>query len=316
MTKLRILIVVLTLVASVGAAYRYAILPYRANLAKRQLNLSTATARQTPHAMSSAALARENVSTARFWIARIPEDVALRVPLMVNLMLLKRHDEAERAALEALRYEIRPELLFNLALSQLELGKASQAVENFSSALRIDPWLLSEIPLAVRSSVYESAVARQQYCWNYARNSEFSTAAHVEGISAAHRWRIWHESAGVRTALRRSTRSRGSMLEVRTENAREGVYQVWFRPGVPPAQVVTQAWLFVESGRVGIHSGSGLAAIPDAIVDQAGKWVQISVTSTSCPASRTYVISLDGPAHFYLDEVDVRATDVTACQSL
>jgi tetratricopeptide (TPR) repeat protein len=297
-----------------GVTYRFALLPFFGNLAKREVAVSTQLVkREIGPGFSPTVRARDNVARSQFWITRTPEDVGFRMLLMVNLMRLKRYEDAERAAVEALRYDIRPEIYFNMGLSQLEQGRKRAAAESFGLAIRFDPLLQREVPSSVESSSFAYAASQQNFKWNYILNPSFHAASIQRHSGLPYGWGLRDISGGMNVGLQPSGRGRGRMLEVRTSVSGEGVVQVWRQLGVPPAEVTTEAWIFIESGSIGVYSGR--LEVPDAALEERGKWVLVSGSSSSCRVDRTYILSLDGPAHFFIDHVDVRATSATDCSS-
>lgn len=149
----RISIALIFLVALV-AVYRTAFVPYSCNILERRLEESTRKALREP-AGEAAVTARQNSAEVEEAIERCPSVPNFYMIAAANLRILQRHEEAERMYLTALGMERRPEIYFQLATTQANLGKLEPAVENYSRACRFVPSLIDQVPHHLRDLVYE-----------------------------------------------------------------------------------------------------------------------------------------------------------------
>jgi hypothetical protein len=322
----------LTLVSVCAAliSYRWAFLPFRANVEKREIQELTRPllASSSPR-LSIAPVARRNAERALYWGERVPEDAGLHTLASANLILLNRHSEAAQVAERALRYDQRPEIYFNLGLARLASGDRPAALAAFQSAVRFIPSLLSEISDPVlRGEVHHLLLNEQRRLGeNVLRNARFDVAGlhgaefRLTGLqlgpSAAAEWRSRSRSeGGVLTRVVSSTRSKGSMLEIRTSTTGEGVAQLWQQRQVGPGSAETSAWVFVLTGTVAIGSAKGLQPAQDAVITEVGRWILAKGVSSSCPADQTLITSTGGSAHFLIDEVHAAGIAGSECDFL
>jgi tetratricopeptide (TPR) repeat protein len=79
-----------------------------------------------------------------------PVEVGIPIARGTQYLFLLRLEAAQRSYEEAQALEPRPEGYFNLGRAQLLAGRREEALRNFAVAVRLDPGLAKEIPLAAR----------------------------------------------------------------------------------------------------------------------------------------------------------------------
>ena len=147
-------IIALILLVGIVAAYQLAAVPYHCNIVERRLEESTREALGQP-AGEAAISARHNGAEVAKAIERCPAVANFYMIAAANFRILRRFEEAEKMYLTALELERRPEIYFQLATTQADLGKLEPAIENFSRACRFVPSLIDQVPHHLRDLVYE-----------------------------------------------------------------------------------------------------------------------------------------------------------------
>ena len=152
MKRERVIIALILLLGAV-ASYRLAAVPYHCNIVERRLEEATRRALREP-AGEAAISARHNSSEVARAIERCPAVANFYMIAAANFRILRRFEEAEKMYLTALEMERRPEIYFQLATTQADLGKLEPAIENFSRACRFVPTLIDQVPHHLRDLVY------------------------------------------------------------------------------------------------------------------------------------------------------------------
>lgn len=91
------------------------------------------------------------------------QDVALHMQLAALQRFIGRNDDAEQTYLNALRYDERPELYFNLGEAQLAQKKEKEAIASFAHAAVFNPYNLQHLDLGIREKV--EAEIQRNYPW-------------------------------------------------------------------------------------------------------------------------------------------------------
>jgi hypothetical protein len=115
-----------------GAAWialRFAYDPLFSETKKLQLQARTESAMRAGEAFTSAPIARENLATIAGLLPKRPGDIDLLMMRAANDRILGNFDDARAAYQEALRYERRPELYYELGCVDLQLGHRDEALE-------------------------------------------------------------------------------------------------------------------------------------------------------------------------------------------
>jgi hypothetical protein len=116
------------------ALHRLVVVPWRCNLVERRVSSSTEKAwslRGSPEAHEAAA---RNIALLGECPTLCRTNVSLSMMEATNFRLLNRESVAASLLEKALQYERRPELYFDLAMTQLELGSREAALQNFIRA--------------------------------------------------------------------------------------------------------------------------------------------------------------------------------------
>lgn len=126
--------VIVALLATVSL-YRLCWIPYRCNRYAKTAEALTVRA-ENAGVIEASSLARRNVDLLNTSLERCACDVRLLVLLAVNYRLLDNPRDAITAYERALRLDKRPEIYFELGLTQLSLGDRTGAIVNLTKAAR------------------------------------------------------------------------------------------------------------------------------------------------------------------------------------
>lgn len=145
MKAARFAVALLTIAAGAAAFYYFCLLPYRCNRIESLQRAATAAAYQSAPAPSARIAARQNVDA--LWPCRgaTCRDVGIDMLLAANYHILGQEDEAIRCYRDALRLDQRPEIYFNLAVSELASGDRNAAREDLVRAALFNRWILASI---------------------------------------------------------------------------------------------------------------------------------------------------------------------------
>lgn len=126
------------------------------------------------------------------------------------------------------------------------------------------------------------------------------------GPSAAKFWGAFNDTAGTTTTelLPSTLVPGGTMIHVTTTGLDSGLYQSYPKQG--PTNVFTCAWIYINSGAVGIGSGDYAYTTIDATLYKTGSWEVLNVGNQSTPATTTVVYSQgNGVSDFYVESIQV-----------
>ena len=153
---LRISVRVLALAAAAVAIHVVCVMPYRGNLALREITQRSETA-QGSDSQTSAILARQNLDDlARVATAR-RLDPAWYMLYGANCELLNRYPAAADAYTRALRIDDRPELYVNRGMVLLHLQRQNAAIADLARAARFDPSTVWHLEGELRDRVTAAA---------------------------------------------------------------------------------------------------------------------------------------------------------------
>ena len=134
----RVLALTIAILAIAGAAWitlRFAYEPLFSETKKLQLQVRTESAMRASDAFNSAPIARENLAAIAGLLAKRRGDIDLLMMRAGNDRILGNFDDARAAYQEALRYERRPELYYELGCVDLQLGHRDEALEALYQAV-------------------------------------------------------------------------------------------------------------------------------------------------------------------------------------
>src|SRR5215212_4462963 len=241
--------------------------------------------------------ARETLERAAGAIRHCPANIQLRMIAAANLRQLGRTTDAIRMYEEALRYDRRPELYFNIGESRVEAGMRQRAVDDYARAVIFTPAMIEDVAPDLQSAVSARVAAASHQTG--VRNGNFGLPSPnggaeyrgggVTAASAALEWNVYISGTGsASTELVPSTRRPGgNMLHVVTNSAGDGVTQQWAPAGLGPIRVETEAWIFARRGAVQLATGNIGHSIPNAYTVRTGVWERIAAPNLSCPANFT-----------------------------
>ena len=149
---LRISLRALALVVAAIALHYVCAMPYRANLALREISQRSAAA-QGSDAQTAAVLARRNLQDLAGVATARRLDPAWYMLYGANLELLDRYPEAFDAYTRALRIDDRPELYVNRGLVLIHLQREDDAIRDLVTAARFDPTTVWHLEGDVRRRV-------------------------------------------------------------------------------------------------------------------------------------------------------------------
>jgi tetratricopeptide (TPR) repeat protein len=120
--------------AALAALDLLVVVPWRCDVLARGVSESTERAKLLRGSERSRAAATNNISLLGECAELCRTDVNMAMLLASNFRLLNHNSVAAALLEEALHYEHRPELYFELGNTQLELGLRDEALENFVRA--------------------------------------------------------------------------------------------------------------------------------------------------------------------------------------
>jgi tetratricopeptide (TPR) repeat protein len=89
---------------------------------------------------------RENIARLEPCRGRVPWNINLHLLVAANYAARDMHEDAIRVYEEALQYDRRPEIYFNLGLEMLKAGRVDEAVAQLTTACKIRTDFVDEIP--------------------------------------------------------------------------------------------------------------------------------------------------------------------------
>lgn len=134
----RALAVVAAIIAIAGAAWiarHFAYDPFVAETKKLALKSRTEQAMNSGDSSRSAPMARDNLVTISQFLPKRPGDVDYLMMRGANDRVLGNYDDARAAYQEALSYDRRPELYYELGCTDLQLGRRDEALDALFQAV-------------------------------------------------------------------------------------------------------------------------------------------------------------------------------------
>ena len=153
-------------------------------------------------------------------------------------------------------------------------------------------------------------------------------------ISAANDWTVFLNGAGsIDTQVQQyaggngipplppppSSEDPGELyIRVEASGANMGLVHVISPPNTGPAFASVSAWVYAESGRVGLGIGNGGNTGTTAFTQGVGQWELLTTTNlnTQTPANEIIIYSDGGPSQFYVDLVSARAVPEPSSMAL
>ena len=139
----KLLVCASIIVGACVAIQNVALEPYFCNRIKKSTEMQTLLAFDLPDGQAAAIRARRNLEALSRCTAS--GDIDLYMLRAANYRLLGRTAEAAAQYSMALRYDERPEIYFNLGITQLQMGRRGDAVRSFTTAVRFNPYIIGEI---------------------------------------------------------------------------------------------------------------------------------------------------------------------------
>jgi len=153
---LRISLRILAIVAAAAAMEIVCVMPYRGNVALREVLQRTETA-QASGPQTAAVMARENLADLDRIAASRRLDPAWYMLYGTNSELLDRLPDAVDAYTRALRIDDRAELYVNRGMVLLHMQRTDAAVADLAKATRFDPATVESLSGDVRARVTAAA---------------------------------------------------------------------------------------------------------------------------------------------------------------
>jgi tetratricopeptide (TPR) repeat protein len=141
----RIPVAVCVVLAAV-AAVLWQVDRVRINLAKKEIEQSTASALLMPPSRAANA-ARGNLARLAPLLRRNPVDVDLWLEAGANQRLLRQWEEAIESYTRALRIEPRPEVYLNLGHAEVQAGRIEGAIDHYARAVRFWESNVASVPI-------------------------------------------------------------------------------------------------------------------------------------------------------------------------
>src|SRR5262245_15794290 len=153
---LRLSLRALAAAAAAVAVYVVCVVPYRANLALREVSDRSAVA-LTADRPTAAILARNNIDVLQGVAMARRLDPSWYMLYAGNCEMLDRLPAAADAYTRALRIDDRPELYEHRAMVLIRLGRTDDAIADLTKAARFDPNVLEHLDGDLRARVTAAA---------------------------------------------------------------------------------------------------------------------------------------------------------------
>lgn len=145
---------------AVYAVIRTCVVPLRCSVSQQRLENFISSEFDSPSTTRIAAVSRGSLSLIDDCLCGGPDNAAILMLKAALLRMLQRPSDAERAYVESLRFDRRPEIYLELGVTQLESGNRNAAIASLTRAAAFDPRLLAQIPdLEARRQVERAVVA-------------------------------------------------------------------------------------------------------------------------------------------------------------
>jgi tetratricopeptide (TPR) repeat protein len=162
MRALRWLGASLILVFALRSVHSLVVQPYRCNIVTIHAQKTGEALFLARQSRRTAIAARDGLYPLQRCIESCPTDVELYVNLALYELLLRRFDHAAQTYREALKYDQRPEVYFNLGLVELQRNRRTDAIASFIKACSFDfKWSL-KIPDESVTSEVVTAVLKER----------------------------------------------------------------------------------------------------------------------------------------------------------
>jgi hypothetical protein len=142
---IRIVCVIATLGLSTVAIYRLAWLPYQCNVFEKRAEQLGPKLVNDADSLRTAAIARRTIEQMERCVAVCPTDVDLYMIIGYYDGILGRMQHASATYTEALKYDRRPELFFDLGATRLDMNQRDAAIESFTRGCMFNRFLSAEI---------------------------------------------------------------------------------------------------------------------------------------------------------------------------
>lgn len=155
-------ILIVTIIGGALITWRVAWQPWQCNVMKKAIDARTSLVYEiADNRFRTSATAHENLAALEPCLAATPADVGTYMLVAANDRLLGRFDEAAAMYRRALQYDRRPELYYNLGLTELELRQRGPAVADLIIAVRFSRQYMADLPPDVQSEITDAL--RRQY---------------------------------------------------------------------------------------------------------------------------------------------------------
>jgi tetratricopeptide (TPR) repeat protein len=142
------------ILAAAASAIRYvSYQPLRCNDVAMLVTGNTQHINQIADPSLLTVLTRENLEKLEPCRRDVPWNVNLHMLAGANYAARDQHEEAVRMYEDALRYDHRPEIYFNLGVELLKLGRTEESIEPLTIACGIKSSMVNEIPDPIRSQI-------------------------------------------------------------------------------------------------------------------------------------------------------------------
>lgn len=135
---------ILVLVAALFAVARFGVIPFRDNIAIREIEQQTNVA-QDADPSRAVVIARANLDELDRIARSHALDPAWYLDYGANCEILGRWQDAVNSYTRALAVDQRPEIYFNRGLALLHLGQVEAATSDLTTAVRFNPTFLDQI---------------------------------------------------------------------------------------------------------------------------------------------------------------------------
>ncbi len=145
MSRIVKLVAALLVVSGAGwAVYDFTYWPYRCSVVEKQMEARTTSASHADH-YSGVVIARENLRMVVPMLDRCARP-GLYMIVAINRRVLNEPELAIQYYRRSLQYDLRPEIFFELGLTELEAGRRADAFDSLTAASLFYIGYLHEIP--------------------------------------------------------------------------------------------------------------------------------------------------------------------------
>lgn len=144
------------------AVYRLAWQPFRCNIVKNRVQRVAFGIFDLPNSPTVARKARQAIADIQPCVAACPTDVDMYMTLAMNDRVIGRLQHAADMYGQALKYDRRPEIYFNIGMVQLEMNQRDAALATLTKACSFSIEYADDIPDPTLRDTVVSAVRAQQ----------------------------------------------------------------------------------------------------------------------------------------------------------